>query len=106
MYGKNSTDGINRFWYATNGCTYFHSSGTGTEGFVFRNTAQTDVVTINDLGNINVSGSISTNQFSTSTNNQIVLKNINIFPALVGSGGSGPLSSKKLEDRKKSQKNR
>ena len=33
----NSTDGINRIWYATNGCTYFHSGNNGSEGFAFRN---------------------------------------------------------------------
>jgi len=68
----NSTDGINRLWYATNGCTYFHSGNTGgSEGFAFRNTAQTDIVTITDNGNINASGSISNNQFSISKFNQL-----------------------------------
>ena len=79
---------MNQIWYATNGCSYFRSCNTGgSESFVFRNTAQSDIFTIRDNGNITSTGSFTNNQFSASTNNQIVLKNINVYPAVVGSGG-------------------
>uniref|UniRef100_A0A6C0CEJ9 Peptidase S74 domain-containing protein n=1 Tax=viral metagenome TaxID=1070528 RepID=A0A6C0CEJ9_9ZZZZ len=46
----NSADGVNRFFFDTNGKTYFHQGGNA--GYVFRNTAQGDVFTITDSGNI------------------------------------------------------
>ena len=50
----NSTDGINRFYYNNNGTSYFHSGNTNGDGFVFRNTAQSDIVTIRDAGNVGI----------------------------------------------------
>ena len=75
-------------YFDSNGCTYFHSGNTGrTNGFVFRNTAQGDILTINDNGNITSSGTFTNNQFSTSSYNQIVLKSITVYPYVYGSGG-------------------
>ena len=91
-----SGDGISRFYYDSNGCSYFHSGNTGsTNGFIFRNTAQSDILTINDAGNISMPGSftcstdIYANTFITSTqyNNNIILKTFQLLPALAGSGG-------------------
>ena len=46
----NSANGVNRFWFDTNGRTYFHEAGN--TGYTFRNTAQGDIVTIDDGGNV------------------------------------------------------
>ena len=53
----NSADGINRFWFDTNGRTYFHQGGN--TGYTFRNTAQGDIVTIDNAGNLNSAASVS-----------------------------------------------
>ncbi len=56
-----SSDTIDRVYYANNGTTFFHSGNTNGDGFIFRNTAQSDIVTINDTGNITITGSLNTN---------------------------------------------
>ena len=54
-----SSDGILRIFFENNGTTYFHSGNTGTDGFKFRNFAQSDIFTIADSGNITTTGSIT-----------------------------------------------
>jgi hypothetical protein len=46
-----SADGVDRFYYNTNGTTFFHS-GNSDPAFVFRSFAQSDIVTISNSGNI------------------------------------------------------
>jgi hypothetical protein len=46
-----SADGVDRFYYNTNGTTFFHS-GNSDPAFVFRSFAQSDIVTISNTGNI------------------------------------------------------
>ena len=48
-------------YYQTNGMTYFHAGNTNGEGFIFRNTAHCDIVTIQDNGNISFISSLSVN---------------------------------------------
>ena len=77
------TSGVNHKFY-TGSTNTFTIDGTGNTSMIGNITA---LGSISTSGNMTASGSISNNQFSTSTNNQIVLKTINIFPAIVGSGG-------------------
>ena len=45
----NSTKGTARFFYDAYDCSYFLSENTGsTNGYIFRNTAQGDILTISD----------------------------------------------------------
>jgi hypothetical protein len=53
-----SNDGVYRFFYDTNGITYFHSGNT-SNAFVFRSFAQSDIVTISNAGNITCTGAIT-----------------------------------------------
>ena len=55
----NTTEGINRFYFNNNGTTFFHSANGNGEGFIFRNTAQGDIMTIKDNGNLITTGSIT-----------------------------------------------
>ena len=55
----NSVDGVNRFYYSNNGTSYFHSGNTNGSGFIFRNTAQADIFTINDSGTITANGTLN-----------------------------------------------
>ena len=53
-----SDDGILREYYQNNGTTYFHSHNANGEGFIFRNAAQGDIVTIKDNGNTYFTGNL------------------------------------------------
>jgi hypothetical protein len=54
-----SSDSILRIYFQNDGTTFFHSGNTNGDGFIFRNTAQGDIVTITDTGNITNTGSIT-----------------------------------------------
>ena len=55
----NSVDGVNRFYYNNNGTSFFHSGNANGSGFIFRNTAQADIFTINDSGTITANGTLN-----------------------------------------------
>jgi hypothetical protein len=70
-----SADGVDRFYYNTNGTTFFHS-GNSDPAFVFRSFAQSDIVTISNSGNIagnNINGSVGTfsGNLSSGTNSYV-----------------------------------
>jgi len=71
-----SSDSILRIYYENNGCTYFHSGNTGgTEGFKFRNTAQADIVTITDAGNISTTGTLTSSGAIYANGNSLIFPN-------------------------------
>ena len=54
-----SSDGILRIYFQNNGTTFFHSGNTGSDGFHFRNFAQSDIFIINEAGNVSSTGSLT-----------------------------------------------
>jgi len=63
-----SNDGISRIFYNYNGTSFFHSGNTNGEGFIFRNAAQADILTIKDSGTLNISGNLTSAGYTTSNN--------------------------------------
>ena len=56
-----TTDSINRFFFNSNGATYFRSHNQAAEGWIYNNSANTSVYYIRDNGNVGI-GTAGTNQ--------------------------------------------
>jgi len=80
-----TSDGIQRFYFNSNGATYFRSYNQGAEGWFFNNSTNTTVLTVKDSGNIGIgtSGATTQNQLyiytsaSTSSNQILVTSTSN-----------------------------